>query len=220
MNFGLNAQNFFHEMAMSWKVRKKSEKATACQKCLQKVGSLKILSKRATFCSSISDEFRCTFIFIIVLSNPSTCYSNLNKPAYLYLLLIRLSSYRFPYPLNFLFPVGYKTSIEKTPKNVTNATAHLLKQEIWRNIWKHTVENNQTNATNVTMHPLKQAIWGHIWKHTVEKSQTNATNVIMHLLGQAIWGYIWKYTVGKSQTHATDVIMHPLIQAIWGHIWK
>ena len=81
---------------------------------------------------------------------------------------------------------------------------HLLSQDIWGHIWKHTVVKRVSNAISVIMHPMQQAIWGNIWKCTVEKSQTNATSVTLHPLGQAIWGLIWKHTVEKSKTNATN----------------
>ena len=122
----------------------------------------------------------------------------------------------------------------------------LLRQTIWRIIWKRTVEKSQTSATNVNMHPrdrpfeetfentrwkklkqmqpmrplLRQVIWGDNWKRTVEKSDTNATYVTLPRLMLAIWGLIWKSTPEKSQTNATSVPLPALPQVLWGDIWR
>ena len=78
-------------------------------------------------------------------------------------------------------PGGWKCLLQL---NATSVIMNLLRNAIWRLLWKYTVEKSQTNATNVAMPPLNQINRKNVGKCTVDKNKQEQSVWLCILVGK------------------------------------
>ena len=105
------------------------------------------------------------------------------------------------------------TAVEKT--NVTNASKHLTKQNIWMSISSLILVNNPTSVLNATNHVPLQVNFEATWWLTLGRNCTSVNYAASHLLNLELSIGICSHIHRRNLTVVSNATTHSIKLEIW-----